>query len=69
MASQKSYQGVGIHYGRYGPVVWLNSGISAIAFGGVALGTLVYLGEGIPRVQHDILVVLFFPGPRYYKQF
>ncbi|KAI5813894.1 ubiquinol-cytochrome-c reductase complex subunit-domain-containing protein [Pyronema omphalodes] len=29
--------------------------VSAAAFGGVALVAVLYLGEGIPRVQNDVL--------------
>lgn len=32
-----------------------NSGISAAAFGGVALVAVLFFGEGIPRVQNDVL--------------
>ncbi|CCX29986.1 cytochrome b-c1 complex subunit 10 [Pyronema domesticum] len=30
-------------------------GISAAAFGGVALVAVLFFGEGIPRVQNDVL--------------
>lgn len=33
----------------------IGSGITATAFGGVALGAVIFFAEGIPRVQEDIL--------------
>jgi hypothetical protein len=42
---------------RYADCFYDCSGIAAVAFGGVALVGVLFLGEGIPRVQNDVLKV------------
>jgi hypothetical protein len=47
---------------RYADCVSLCSGIAAAAFGGVALVAVLFLGEGVPRVQNDVLKVTLPSG-------
>ncbi|KAA8903148.1 cytochrome b-c1 complex subunit 10 [Sphaerosporella brunnea] len=44
-----------LHVGGYPLKSLVPFGIAAGAFGGVALIGVLFLGEGIPRVQNDVL--------------